>query len=271
MAFETREEDAVAEATGVRRADVVFVLDTTGSMAEVIGAVKNSINEVAEVYLESNILIRLSLIEFRDRVEAAKSGNHEFEYQEGGGRLPTLRVVDFKTAEPNSSEIFTRNFDAFKAAVSELVADGGGPLEESSLDALARASKSEWKEGATRILILLTDAPPNIPDYEMKSVAKTASEFTAEGIDQMFVLCPKIEIDEYRGLARARTTKGGPIYWQFLPLEQSSESSEIIDSLLQVATSSSTSISGSELEEEEVPTVVFNDDDEDLDENPFLD
>lgn len=271
MAFETREDDAVAEATGVRRADVVFVLDTTGSMAEVIGAVKNSINEVAEVYLESNILIRLSLIEFRDRVEAERKGNHEFDLS-GGLRLPTLRVVDFQTAENASTSTFTRNFDAFKSAVSELVADGGGPLEESSLDALARASKSEWKEGATRILILLTDAPPNFPDYEMESVAHTASILTTEGIDQMFVLCPKREVDEYRELARARTTRGGPIYWQWLPLEQSSESSDIIASLLQVATSSSTSISGSELEEVEVPTVVFNDDDdEDLDGNPFLD
>ena len=88
----------------------------------------------------------------------------------------------------------------------------------------------------------------------------------------MFVLCPKVEIGEYRELAKARTTKGGPIYWQFLPLEQSTESSEIIDSLLQVATSSSTSISGAESAEEEVPTVLFNDgDDEDLDGNPFLD
>ena len=269
MAFETRDDDAVAEATGVRRADVVFVLDTTGSMAEVIGAVKDSINKVAEVYLESNILIRLSLIEFRDRVEAASKGNHEFENRVDGPNLPTLRVARFKTDENSSTSTFTRDFDAFKAAVSELVADGGGPLEESSLDALAIASMSEWKEGATRILILLTDAPPHIPDYEMKSATHTASKLTEQGIDQMFVLCPSREIDEYRELARARTTRGTPIYWQFLPLEQTS--SDIIDSLLQVATSSSTSISGSELEEEEVPSVVFNDDDdEDLDGNPFL-
>lgn len=49
-------------------ADVMFVLDTTGSMRNAIEAVKNVIGQLADIYSEASIETRLGIIQFRDRV-----------------------------------------------------------------------------------------------------------------------------------------------------------------------------------------------------------
>ena len=69
-------------------ADIVFTLDTTGSMGFAIEAMKRTITQLADIYLEARIDTRLGVIQFRDRVNFGEtdSGN------------PTLRR-EFLTAQ----------------------------------------------------------------------------------------------------------------------------------------------------------------------------
>ena len=54
-------------------ADIVFTLDTTASMGFAIDAMKRTITQLADIYLEARIDTRLSVIQFRDRVNFGDS------------------------------------------------------------------------------------------------------------------------------------------------------------------------------------------------------
>ena len=88
-----------------------------------------------------------------------------------------------------NGEVFTKDYQAFgKEVGANLVAFGGGFEPESSLDALALASRQSFREDASRVLILITDAPPNIPDLEMKSVEQTVARLRQAEIDQVHLV-----------------------------------------------------------------------------------
>ena len=53
-----------------RTVDVVFVLDTTGSMSEEIAAMTATINKVAAVLAKDGVTVRLGLVEYKDRTDA---------------------------------------------------------------------------------------------------------------------------------------------------------------------------------------------------------
>jgi len=236
-----------------RRADVVFVLDTTGSMGVAIEGVKQAISEVAEIYLGSRIHIRLGLIQFRDRTLGA--GNTDPQ-----SSLPMLERISFSEGD------FTTNLDDFRMAVSRLVADGGGPEPESSFDALAEACRSSWQEGSAKVLIHITDASPRIPDREMKSADDLVAVLTENQIDQLHTVNGGDE--EYHQLALARRgPEIGPI--RLFVYGITSDVSSLVDELREIATVSSDSI------ESEEPDTVYSelDVDEEGDEdpsNPFI-
>lgn len=237
-----------------RRADVMFVLDTTGSMQFAIEGVKRAIGEVAEIYLDSRIHIRLGLIEFRDRTLAG--GNSD--PQSG---LPMLERASFTEGE------FTTNLNEFRGAVSLLQADGGGPEPESSFDALAEACRSSWQEGSARVLIHITDAPPRIPDREMKSAGDLVEVLTENQIDQLHTV--NRGDDDFHPLALARRgPEIGPI--RFFVYGITEDASSLVEELREIATVSSDSIES----EDSVRTVsseLESDEEEDGESsNPFL-
>lgn len=115
---------------GVNQADIIFVLDVTGSMTNEIDAVKENIVEFADSLSFQGVDFRLGMVTFLDEIE---------------------NIYDF-----------TNNVQLFQQYVNEQYAHGGGDLPENSLDALMAACQFDFRPAASRIFIWITDASYHI-------------------------------------------------------------------------------------------------------------
>lgn len=118
------EKIPVAEKIAV---DFIFVVDKTGSMQPNIDAVKNNIVNFSQKLVKRGIDYRIGLITFADDVEKV--------YQ------PTNNVYDFLSW------------------ISTVKAYGGGDEKENALEALVAASKLNYRKEASKVIVLITDAP----------------------------------------------------------------------------------------------------------------
>ncbi|MFM7714301.1 MAG: hypothetical protein ACKO7A_16805, partial [Microcystis sp.] len=59
---------------------------------------------------------------------------------------------------------------------------------ESSLDALALAARQPFRSHATKVILLITDAPPLIPDREMPSLEATTNVLKENQIAQLHLV-----------------------------------------------------------------------------------
>jgi len=125
--------------------DIVFVIDTTGSMRPVIDNVKHhalNLNEdLAMVMAQKDKTIsslRVRVVAYRDYLHNASDA---------------LRESPFFSLPAQKGE-----FDHF---VSSLYPDGGGDEPESGLEGLAAAMLSPWERGSDKrrhLVVLFTDA-----------------------------------------------------------------------------------------------------------------
>ncbi len=129
------------------KADLVFVIDTTGSMGRTIDNVKNNIETYVNDLHEKNIDVRLGLVEFKDIYEDSVNSTKSYGFYE--------------------------DVDSFINDVDSLVPDGGGDLDETAVDALYEARKMEYRAGSNKFIILVTDA-------EYKDGIQSDSSYTME-------------------------------------------------------------------------------------------
>lgn len=111
---------------GASQADILFVLDVTGSMGNEISSVKNNIIEFADSLSASGIDYQLGLVTFLDAVES---------------KYP-----------------FTKDVQAFQQQVGSQFAHGGGDMPENSLQALLDASAFNFRTDSKRVIVWITDA-----------------------------------------------------------------------------------------------------------------
>ncbi|MGL4490933.1 MAG: vWA domain-containing protein [Rhizobiaceae bacterium] len=126
------------------RVEVVFVLDTTGSMADLIDGAKKKIWSIASTIVDTNpdADIAMGLVAYRDRGDDYIT-------------LPTALSDDVQ---------------GLYGELIKLQAEGGGDSPESVNEALDKAiSDMKWTDGANtkRIVFLVGDAPPHM-DYEQE-------------------------------------------------------------------------------------------------------
>ena len=119
--------------------DVVFVIDSTGSMADEIRQVKTHIqkimSEITTQYVQADI--RVGIVSYRDHPP------EDYTY-----------VVD--------SRDLTRNINSIQNYLNDLEATGGGDFPEAVDDALHQAINSlSWRSNARKIIYLIGDAPPH--------------------------------------------------------------------------------------------------------------
>lgn len=131
----------VAAASDSPRIDLVFALDTTGSMSGMIQAAKAKIWSIAASMANAQVAphIRVGLVAYRDR----------------GDRYIT-RTVDL-----------TNDLDAMYAVLMQFQAGGGGDRPESVNQALHEAvTTMSWSDrnDAYKVVFLVGDAPPHM-DY----------------------------------------------------------------------------------------------------------
>ena len=226
MAFD---REGLGDVGGMRRVDVVFCLDSTGSMGNCIEAMQEIISAVAEIYSGFRIQTRFGLIEFRNRLRCERTRGNEIVHVAGtkvqitphGEKLHTLHRHLFNVPGYVPGSHFTLDTDTFRELTHTISAKGGGHFYESINDALYLAARSEWEDegGTSRTIILITDSRPQEPDFDVESTADLAGIFTENGIDQFYTISKKRYFDDYDPILDSKTRKGDDITTALLPID----------------------------------------------------
>lgn len=146
--------------------DVVFVLDTTGSMGGLISAAKEKIWSIASTMAsaQSSPEIRMGLVAYRDRGDAY-----------------VTRVLDL-----------SGDLDSMYAALMDFQAAGGGDGPESVNQALHDAvHKISWSrdQNTYKVVFLVGDAPPHMDYQDDVKYPRTLSEAKRQGIVVNTIQC----------------------------------------------------------------------------------
>ncbi len=163
----------------IGQADIVFLVDTTGSMYDEIQNVKNNIRNFAEYLNNRGIVLRWALIEYRD----------------------------ITCDGANSTQIHLCGYDnwyidvnRFKDEIARLTVSGGGDREETIIDALEAAHTLDARTGVSRFYIAVTDADfKNANNYGVSSMAEEIKTLVSKGINTSVVTKTSF-YDTYRPL-----------------------------------------------------------------------
>lgn len=155
-------EEAVPETRAprqnTRRVEVVFVLDTTGSMAGLIDGAKKKIWSIANSIIDRHpgAEIRMGLVGYRDLGDEYVTRHYPL----------------------------TTDIQAIYGRLLSFVADGGGDTPESVNEALDVAlSKMDWGSGkADRVIFLVGDAPPHMDYAQDRKYHEIIPEAVQRGI-----------------------------------------------------------------------------------------
>ncbi len=130
-----------AKATTQIPLDILFLLDTTGSMGDEIAQLQNNILHISEQVnqLQNNSDVHYGLVMYRDRGS------------------------DYTTQVNN----FVSNVNDFQAQLNAVRASGGGDNPESLNEGLHEAVQGvSWRgDNAIKLIFLVADAPPHL-DYD---------------------------------------------------------------------------------------------------------
>lgn len=155
--------------------DVVFTIDTTGSMGPYINQAVATAQTVAERTLAEAPGSRVGLVEYRDHVDGVAS----------------QMVVPL-----------TGDFGALTDGLSTLRARGGGDMPEAVYSGLVTAANLDWRAEASRSIVLLGDAPPHDPEpvtgytAAMVIALLTASPFGGEAaVAAAIAAAPAVDSD----------------------------------------------------------------------------
>ncbi|KAF3904090.1 hypothetical protein ABW21_db0201986 [Orbilia brochopaga] len=135
-----------AEASAPRRAveglfkaacstDLLFLIDTTGSMAGHIQAAKDQVKSIVadiEVTFLNEAEVRIAVVGYKDH-----------------GDSPNIQLLDF-----------TPSTDRVRSFLDELYATGGNDTPEDILGGIRQALNASWKH-QTRCIVHIADAPPH--------------------------------------------------------------------------------------------------------------
>lgn len=132
--------------------DTVFLIDTTGSMQNIIDRTKTFVQTEADKVKRGNG--RVALVAYRDK-----------------GDDYTAKVIS----------PFSDSYATFQSKLNNLTVDGGGDWPEATLHALMVAmNELQWRNGAIKSAVILTDTnfhnPDTIDGSTIRTVAKRSLE-----------------------------------------------------------------------------------------------
>jgi Mg-chelatase subunit ChlD len=167
------------------RIEVVFVLDTTGSMSGLIQAAKDKIWSIASTMASAQPApeIRMGLVAYRDRGDAY-----------------VTRVFDLSD-----------DLDSMYAKLIDFQADGGGDGPESVNQALHDAINGiSWSQDgdAYQVVFLVGDAPPHMDYQDDVKYPVTLAEAARRGIVVNTIRCGENAYTEREWRAIAAATQG---------------------------------------------------------------
>lgn len=131
-----------AQASRAMPLDVLFLIDTTGSMADEIERIKET------------------LLSMTAKVKASANGDRAVSLRYGA-----VLYRDVGDAYVTATRDFTSDVAAFEKSLRSVEADGGGDTPESLNQGLAEAMVGvAWRDGAAKVAFLVADAVPHM-DY----------------------------------------------------------------------------------------------------------
>jgi uncharacterized protein YegL len=135
--------------------DVVFVLDTTGSMSEEIQGVKDSIQAVVQK-LDKRATVRIGLVEYKDKGDSIVTKTYPF----------------------------TTDLAAFEKTIANISASGGGDTPENVNAGLDVALKQmKWSDSSSaHMAFLIADAPPHLDYQDVPSYSVSAKKAASQGV-----------------------------------------------------------------------------------------
>lgn len=149
------------------KADVVFMLDTTGSMDTPISNVKENIVNFSEYLDDLGVDVRIGIVEYKDI------------YEDG-----IDSTIDYG---------FYYDLDEFKYVIGNFEIGGGGDDYETAVDALDVMSKMDFRSGVSKFAILVTDT-------NYKNGTRSDSSYTMEQMIETLTsqnICTSIVTDPY--------------------------------------------------------------------------
>lgn len=117
--------------------DLMFAIDTTGSMSPYIAQTKVAVDDLATDLASDSAGTRVGLTEYRDAGDAFQA----------------------RTVTPLTSDVV-----AFRSGLDGLVTTGGGDTPESVYAGIARAMCESWNPSAVKAIIAVGDAPAKDPE-----------------------------------------------------------------------------------------------------------
>lgn len=167
--------------TGQLQNDVAFLIDTTGSMKKVMDKYSSEAKKLAKNILDRGGRIAL------------------FEYQDLRDRFKPRKVCDFGC-----------DFEEFSTKLDNLKTGDGGDIKESALSAMKYTMNSlNWQTGATKSLILLTDADYHNPDRDGTLVDDVVALSLAIDPVNFYVITEPTVMPKYQTLAKLT---GGQVF-----------------------------------------------------------
>lgn len=134
------------------QADIVFVIDTTGSMSSNINNVVSNIDSFVETLsTEYSVKVNFALVNYKD-----------------------ITCDEETFVVKNGASNWFNDVADYRAEINKLFVDGGGDGPETAIDGLAMAENLDFRQNANKFVILVTDA-----DY------KTDNNFGISSMDEM--------------------------------------------------------------------------------------
>ena len=159
--------------------DIAFALDVSGSMTWAINGVRKGAQRFAGELSRAKVDARFGLVAFRHHLN-------------GSGYLQTLRFKDRNPFTPDPIE--------FSQEVAPLRASGGGSPGESSLDGVAEAAALPFRIKSTKVILLISDEEPCVPDGKVRSVKEAADLLKSSRIDQLHLVVRSSDLLDFQDL-----------------------------------------------------------------------
>ena len=152
-------------------ADIVFVVDRSGSMGGTINTVRRNVNEFARNLAKDGVAARFGLATFSDEVFGRNRGKTD------EGTILTKFNESYFTSDPAELE---------KALAGIKIADGGDFAETSSPALTQIVSTYDWSKSPKnkKFVVLLTDAPMK-QDASVPTIAETLASLKAANIERI--------------------------------------------------------------------------------------
>ena len=153
---EVKNEESFAQVApkNIGKLDMVIAFDTTGSMAQYIGAVRKEVSELIPQLFKDNEDLRLGIVAFGDYCDMNNA-------QDFGDAYQCINPTDNEN-------------DLIKFVLNSRDTSGGDWPEFYELVIKKIVEETQWREGSTRSILLIADAVPHEVGYSYRDIISGA-------------------------------------------------------------------------------------------------